>query len=185
MYRSVCDMANEGIRKTFQVGNEFLYPPPHAKIEPCSMDALAHYSFDMAEQVHYPSNPLQPGPVYFLTPRKCGIFGVYCEAIPRQMNYLIDEACNSGKGSNAIVSMLHHFFDEHGLGEREVHLHADNCVRQNKTIRSCSTFSGERWLGCTNASPFPSCLLSIPHFPPIGVLAFEVTTSPLCSWFHQ
>ena len=25
-------------------------------------------------QVHYPSNPQQPGPMYFLTPRKCGIF---------------------------------------------------------------------------------------------------------------
>ena len=38
----------------------------------------------------------------------------------------------AGKGSNAIVSILHHFFEEHGLGEREVHLHADNCVGQNK-----------------------------------------------------
>jgi len=36
-------------------------------------------------QVHYPSDPLQPGPIYFLTPRKCAIFGVCCEAIPRQV----------------------------------------------------------------------------------------------------
>ena len=37
------------------------------------------YSFDHAQQihVHYPSNPLQPGPLYFKTPRKCGVFGVY------------------------------------------------------------------------------------------------------------
>ena len=35
---------------------------------------------------------MQPGPIYFKTPRKCGIFGVMCEAIPRQVNYLIDEA---------------------------------------------------------------------------------------------
>ena len=53
-------------------------------------------------------------------------------AIPRQINYLIDEASNTGKGSNAIVSMLHHFFQVHALGETEVHLHADNCVGQNK-----------------------------------------------------
>ena len=37
-----------------------------------------------------------------------------------------------GKGSNAIVSMLHHFFTHHGLGEKTVHLHADNCGGQNK-----------------------------------------------------
>ena len=36
-------------------------------------------------QVHYPSDPLQPGPVYFLTPRKCAIFGVACEGLPRQV----------------------------------------------------------------------------------------------------
>ena len=28
--------------------------------------------------------------------------------------------------------MLHHFFENHGLGEKRVHLHADNCVAQNK-----------------------------------------------------
>ena len=37
-----------------------------------------------------------------------------------------------GKGSNAIISMLHHFFAYHGLGERIVHLHSDNCGGQNK-----------------------------------------------------
>ena len=37
-----------------------------------------------------------------------------------------------GKGANVVVSMLHHFFANHLLGEEHVHLHADNCVRQNK-----------------------------------------------------
>ena len=37
-----------------------------------------------------------------------------------------------GKGANCIVSMLHHFFKTHGLGESSVHLHADNCTGQNK-----------------------------------------------------
>ena len=36
-----------------------------------------------------------------------------------------------GKGANAVVSMLH-FFEVHGLGEKDVHLHADNCGGQNK-----------------------------------------------------
>ena len=37
------------------------------------------YSFDHAQQIHYPSNPLQPGPLYFKTPRKCEVFGVCSE----------------------------------------------------------------------------------------------------------
>ena len=99
---------------------------------PCSTDGTMHYSFDYAQQVHYPSNPMQPGPIYFKTPRKCGIFGVMCEAIPRQVNYLIDEASSVGKGANLIISMVHHYFSHHGLGETHVHLHADNCSGQNK-----------------------------------------------------
>ena len=54
------------------------------------------------------------------------------ESLPRQVNYLIDEAVDVGKGSNAIISMLHHYFAHHGLGEERVHLHADNCGGQNK-----------------------------------------------------
>ena len=107
-------------------------PPAASKQPPNSMPICAHYSFDMAQQVFYPNDSLQPGPMYFLTPRKCAIFGVCCESIPRQINYLIDEAVDMGKGSNAIVSMLHHFFENHGLGEERVHLHADNCGGQNK-----------------------------------------------------
>ena len=53
----------------------------------CSKPVSMHYSFDYAQQVHLPSNPLQPGPIYFLVPRKCGIFGVNCEALPQQVNF--------------------------------------------------------------------------------------------------
>ena len=78
-------------------------PPPSSSLsEPCSLPSVAHHSFDMAQQVHYPSDPLQPGPIYFLTPQKCGIFWVCCEAIPRQINYLTDEANDTGKGPTAL-----------------------------------------------------------------------------------
>ena len=48
------------------------------------------------------------------------------------MNYLINEAANTGKGANAVISMLHNFFSMHGLGETTLHLHADNCSGQNR-----------------------------------------------------
>ena len=83
-------------------------------------------------QVHFPSNPLQPGPIYFLTPRKCGIFGVCCEAIPQQVNYLTDESFATGKGANAVISMVHHYLGHHGLNSAIIHLNADNCSGQNK-----------------------------------------------------
>ena len=82
--------------------------------------------------MHYPSSPLQPGPMYFLVPRKCSIFGIHCEGVPRQVNYLTDEAFDCGKGANAVISQLHHFFKIHGFGETEVFLNADNCCGQNK-----------------------------------------------------
>ena len=82
--------------------------------------------------MHYPSNPLQPGPIYFLTPRKVAPFGICCEAIPRQINFVIDEASDVGKGANTVVSMLDYFFNHHGLGETTVTMHADNCTGQNK-----------------------------------------------------
>ena len=75
---------------------------------------------------------MQPRPIYFKTPHKCGIFGVMCEGVPRQVNYLIYEAATVGRGANATISYVHHFFSRHGLGETDVHLHADNCVGQKK-----------------------------------------------------
>ena len=97
-----------------------------------SRQMTAHYSFDFAQQIHFPSDPLQPGPIYFLCPRKCGIFGVCCEAILMQVNYFIDEGMAGSKGSNAVISYVHHFFGHYGLGESHVHMHCDNCSGQNK-----------------------------------------------------
>ena len=77
---------------------------------PNSRDIQLHYSFDFAQQVHLPSNAAQPGPMYFLTPRKCAIFGVCCEGIPKQVNFLVDEAVNVSKGSIGVISYLHFFF---------------------------------------------------------------------------
>ena len=75
---------------------------------------------------------MQPGPIYFFTPRKCGIFGICCAAIPQQVNFLIDEAFDTGKGANAVISMVHYYLENHGLHAVILHFNADNCTGQNK-----------------------------------------------------
>ena len=99
---------------------------------PCSYKRTVHYSYDYTQQLHYPTNPNQPGPIYFKKPRKCGLFGVCCEGIPRQVNFLIDENVLTGKGANSTISHVHYFFEHHGLGETHAQIHADNCGAQNK-----------------------------------------------------
>ena len=131
-FRCIVNTSKETVNQHFTVNNVFTPPSPHCRLPPLSNNITVHYLFDFAQQVHYPSDPQQPDPIYFLTPQKCGIFGVCCEAIPRQINYLIDEAVDVGKGANTVVSLLHHFFETHSLGEEHVHLHADNCAGQNK-----------------------------------------------------
>lgn len=68
--------------------------PPHC---PCSRDLVkVHYTFDFAQMLQLPHSARQVGPIYFKTPRKVQLFGVCCEGLPRQMNYLIDEAQTIG-----------------------------------------------------------------------------------------
>nr|XP_022308369.1 uncharacterized protein LOC111114368 [Crassostrea virginica] len=60
------------------------------------------------------------------------------EGAAEQYNYLIDENCTIGvdgsqsHGPNTVISMLHHAFQEYGLGEMACHIHCDNCAGQNK-----------------------------------------------------
>ncbi|KAK7579882.1 hypothetical protein V9T40_000511 [Parthenolecanium corni] len=86
----------------------------------------------MAQNVSIPSNPLQPGPLYFLCPFKVAIFGVMNDTAKIQHNFLIPEDRDAGKGANAIISMIHFFLENFSLGEEHVHFHADNCRGQNK-----------------------------------------------------
>ena len=112
---------NEQIKQCKEVFNQ-------GSIDPSTM----HYSFDCAQQVHFPNNPQQPGPAYFLTARKCQLFGVTCEPTGVQMNYLTDE-------SNATISLLHHFLEVPGLKEANLLLHADNCIGKIRTMDLSTT----------------------------------------------
>ena len=102
------------------------------EIKKSTTPTVAHYSFDFAQQVFYPYDAQQTGPEYFKAARKCGVFGVCNDGKNIQIFYLIDEAENPGKGADCVISILHHFFSTHGMKEKHVKLHADNCVAQNK-----------------------------------------------------
>ena len=76
-YKEECKKCKESLEKEFKL--------PAFDSTPLSRNITLHISFDFAQQVHLPSNPLQPGPISFLTPRKCGIFGVCREGIQLQV----------------------------------------------------------------------------------------------------
>ena len=50
-----------------------------------------------------------------------------------EVNYLIDEAAQTGKGANTIISLIHHYLETYAFNEQHLHLHAENCGGQNKT----------------------------------------------------
>ena len=129
LYKSVCDQCRDVVLSHFTVGSVFRPPPLSSQSPPNSQPIRVHYSFDYAQQIHYLSDPLQPGPIYFLTPRKCSIFGVHCEALPRQVNFLTGEAGDCGKGANSVLSqLLYQPWD----GREGIFLRCDNCTGQNK-----------------------------------------------------
>ena len=126
-------------------------------MQPGSGPACVHYSFDFSQQVHYPHIPLQPGPMYFKTARKCAIFGVCCEGLPRQINLLMRR-------------LVHHVLTHHALGETRLHLHAD-VLGRIKTIRFSSTVRGGFCLVSTSQSPCHSCSLGTRSSRLTGALA--------------
>jgi hypothetical protein len=102
------------------------------RVKPNSRNIVMHYSWDFAQQLHYPYEDQQVGPIYFKTPRRAQLFGVCCEAVPNQVNYLIDEADFTDKNANTVITLLDHYFSTYGFGEKHATLSADNCIGQNK-----------------------------------------------------
>ena len=100
LYTSLCEEARRQMPQDIPTGPR----------ECCSFQGFSHYSFDFAQQVHYPCDPQQPGPIFFKTPRKCGLFGVHAEGRKQQVNFVIDESWGFGKGANAVVSLLHFYY---------------------------------------------------------------------------
>ena len=94
-------------------------------------DSTTVLSFDFAQNVHYPHSPQQPGTAYFKAAKKCAVFGITNEKHKVQVNYLIDEGDDIGKGPNCVISLLHNYLEAlHPIDT--LILFADNCVGQNK-----------------------------------------------------
>ena len=119
-------------RETIVVAKKYLHKiMPNGKFGKGN-NAKMHYSWDFAQQIHFPYEDHQVGPIYFKSPRIAQLFGVCCEALPQQVNYLIDEADFNDKGADTVISLLDHYFDHYGLEEDHAFFTADNCIGQNK-----------------------------------------------------
>ena len=62
------------------------------------------------------------------------MFGVHA-GLPEQINYLIDEAVSGGKCANGVISLVHHFLENYGIGEKHLQLSADN--RSGQKSQNC------------------------------------------------
>jgi len=100
--------------------------------KPCSEDIELHISFDYAQQILLPCDSQQIGALYFLAGYKVALFGIAVEPIQKFYLYIILEAANTGKRANAIISMLHHFFENFSLATQT------NVVDKTKTNTFCS-----------------------------------------------
>lgn len=100
--------------------------------------SYCHYTFDLAQMLQVPYHARQVGPLYFKVPLKVQLFGICNDGNKQQVNYLFSESESIGPngskahGPNAVISMIHHYLELHSLHEESCHLHADNCVGQNK-----------------------------------------------------
>ena len=76
-------------REQCQQSEEYLNSLSEEEANLNTKEGPIHVSFDYAQNVQIPHMPQQVGPIYFKVPRKCHLFGICCEGIPRQVNYLI------------------------------------------------------------------------------------------------
>ena len=133
-YSSAIKKSHEVLKTTHRKSVALIHLYIHAQRILLSIIHLFYFAQEL--QLLYHSR--QVCPIYIKTPRKVQLFGVCCDGVPYQVNYLVDEACtigengSPGNGANSVISMLHHFFDQHSLGKTKLILHADNCRGQNK-----------------------------------------------------
>ena len=72
-YKTICDKCQHSVHTHFATNDIFTPPPPCSRSSCNTMDVKVYYLFEYAHQVNYPSDPLQPGHIYFLMPTKCTV----------------------------------------------------------------------------------------------------------------
>ena len=97
---------------------------------------MCHYSLGFAQQVHFPLDCQQTGSEYFKTAKKCGM----CTNV--QVNYLINEEENPGKGADCVTSLVHHYLENYGSGASDSSFKHIIVSDRTKTIVPCNTLSG-------------------------------------------
>lgn len=76
--------------------------------------------------------------IYYKTPWKAHLFDVNAEAVPKQVNYLIDESQTIGvdgkksHGPNTVISLLDHFLKRMGKVKRNVFVMLTTVVGKTK-----------------------------------------------------
>lgn len=108
--QATLSVANENDDAKLKVANETLhhinsaarqlkyYNSYRTKAAEMTPDEFLVISIDYAQNVSYPSGPLQLGIAYFTSLRKCGVFGIVNEGTKVRSNYPIDEEFSIGKG---------------------------------------------------------------------------------------
>lgn len=148
--RAFTEMSTEAREKKFQVAmvhldraksqRQFYQQYCNTNFPNNPLTSTLVFSYDYAHNVSYPSSPQQTGLSYFKATRKCSLFSVHNEITKVQTNYLLDQEFDIGKGLNAVICQIHHYF-ETNVAENLV-LFCDNCVAL-KTVYI--TYHGE-WI---------------------------------------
>ena len=167
-YTSSCEDSSWFVRSHYVTDNSFAPPQPASWISanPKSITSslliwlcTASVPSDplQPDPIYFPSDPLQPYLIFFLTTRKCSVFGVYYEAIPRQIDFITDESGETGKGANAVISRLRFFYENHGLGEKDVIFMLTTVLARTRTIWWYNTWCGGLLVAGILQSITPSC----------------------------
>ncbi|GMF27824.1 unnamed protein product [Phytophthora lilii] len=90
---------------------------------------------DFSQTLTVPSVSSTPSQWYFCSLVNVNVFGIYCQNDGVQTNYVYDET-TSGKGSEQINSMLHHYIRTVILptAKKKLIVYADNCAGQNNPV---------------------------------------------------
>ena len=99
-YKDACEESSKQIHALFTEDDIYSPPPPNSSHQPNPIHSRSVFITPSILPSRYIFRVIRFNldRSIFLTPRKCGLFGVTCESIPRQVNFLIDEAVDMGKG---------------------------------------------------------------------------------------